>query len=107
MPISPDWHGVADQVPTWAYRAVHLRGLAHVLPDIEVRGVVGRLSAQFEARFAPKKPWTSEKMVPEKLTAMTRATVGIGIRVETIEGADKLNHHKGETSLSGAAAGLA
>ena len=24
--ISPDWYGVADQVPTWNYVAVHLRG---------------------------------------------------------------------------------
>jgi transcriptional regulator len=94
-------------VPTWAYRAVHVSGTAKVLPDTEIRGVVDRLSAHFEARLAPKKPWTSEKMVPEKLAAMTRAIVGIGIRVETIEGSDKLNQHKGEMSLRGAAAGLA
>ena len=24
--VSPDWYGVADQVPTWNYVAVHLRG---------------------------------------------------------------------------------
>ena len=24
--ISPDWYGVADQVPTWNYVAVHLVG---------------------------------------------------------------------------------
>jgi len=105
--ISPDWYGVADQVPTWAYRAVHVRGMAHVLPDAEIRGVVVRLSAHFEARLAPKKPWTSDKTAPEKLAAMTRAIVGIRVAVETIEGADKLNQHRGETALRGAARGLA
>jgi transcriptional regulator len=105
--ISPDWYGVADQVPTWAYRAVHVSGIAHVLPEHEIRGVVDRLSAHFEARFAPKKPWTSDKTAPEKLAAMTRAIVAIGIAVEAIDGADKLNQHKGETSLRGAATGLA
>lgn len=105
--ISPDWYGVADQVPTWAYRAVHVHGMAHVLPDTEIRGVVDRLSAHFEARLAPKKPWTSDKTAPDKLAAMTRAIVAIGIAVESIEGADKLNQHKGETALRGAARGLA
>lgn len=105
--ISPDWYGVPDQVPTWAYRAVHVRGTARVLPDSEIRGVVDRLSAHFEARLAPKKPWTSDKVTAEKLEAMTRAIVAIGVRVEAIEGSDKLNQHKGETALRGAAAGLA
>ena len=34
--ISPDWYGtheqVPDQVPTWNYIAVHLRGILHPLP---------------------------------------------------------------------------
>lgn len=105
--ISPDWYGVADQVPTWAYRAVHVSGIAHVLPESDIRGVVDRLSAHFEARLAPKKPWTSDKTAPEKLEAMTRAIVAIGVAVEAIEGADKLNQHKGEPALRGAAKGLA
>ena len=104
--ISPDWYGIDDQVPTWAYRAVHVRGEARVLPDDQTLGVVDRLSAHFEVRLAPKKPWTSDKMPEAKLAAMTKAIVAIRVDVESIEGADKLNQHKGETALRGAASGL-
>ncbi len=31
--ISPDWYGLDDQVPTWNYVAVHLRGTLRRLPD--------------------------------------------------------------------------
>lgn len=105
--ISPDWYGVDDQVPTWAYRTVHVSGRARVLAPDETRGVVDRLSAHFEARLAPKKPWTSDKMPPEKLAAMMKAIVAIEIAAEDIRGSDKLNQHKGETALRGAAQGLA
>ena len=30
--ISPDWYGVEQQVPTWNYVAVHLRGVLNMLP---------------------------------------------------------------------------
>ena len=36
--ISPDWYGVADQVPTWNYVAVHLRGSLRALPQEELLG---------------------------------------------------------------------
>jgi len=31
--ISPDWYDVEDQVPTWNYVAVHLRGQLQLLPQ--------------------------------------------------------------------------
>ena len=31
--VSPDWYGIDDQVPTWNYVAVHLRGTLRLLPD--------------------------------------------------------------------------
>jgi len=31
--ISPDWYGLADQVPTWNYVAVHLRVTLSPLPQ--------------------------------------------------------------------------
>ena len=34
--ISPDWYGVPDQVPTWNYVAVHLRGTLEQRPIAEV-----------------------------------------------------------------------
>lgn len=104
--ISPDWYGVANQVPTWTYTAVHLKGTARVLPEVENLGHVDRVSAFFEERLLPKKPWESSKMDPVKRAAMLKAIVSIAFEVETVEAQKKLIQHKGETEHKGAIAGL-
>ncbi len=40
--VSPDWYGVADQVPTWNYIAVHLGGEIEMRPAAELRHLLGR-----------------------------------------------------------------
>lgn len=106
--LSPDWYGMANQVPTWAYTAVHLSGTARVLPPDALPGHLERLSAAFEARLAPKAPWRMAKVEPHRIEAMMRAIVGIEILVpaEGIEAQRKLSQHKGEPALRGAMAGL-
>lgn len=104
--ISPDWYGVPNQVPTWTYLAVHVTGVARQLPADENLSHADRLSAGFEARLAPKKPWRSGKMDEARRSAMLNAIVGIAIDVERIEGQRKLIQHKGETEHRGAIAGL-
>jgi transcriptional regulator len=54
--ISPDWYGVPDQVPTWNYVAVHLRGRLVALDESVMKGHVDELSAVHEGRLLPKKP---------------------------------------------------
>ena len=83
--ISPDWYGVPDQVPTWNYVAVHIRGRLERLPQEEIRGVLERLSAVTEARLAPKKPWTIDKMTPEVFDKMTRQIVPVKLTIAKIE----------------------
>src|ERR1700735_3089132 len=62
--VSADWYVSPDQVPTWLYQAVHLTGRVRRLPDHELGVQVDALSAKFENRLLPKKPWTSGKMTP-------------------------------------------
>ena len=106
--ISPDWYGVPNQVPTWTYTAVHLTGTARTFATEANRDHVDRLSAAFEARLAPKRPWTSDKMEPHRVDAMMRAIVGVELLVdpEGVEAQLKLIQHKGETEHRGAIAGL-
>jgi len=104
--ISPDWYGIDDQVPTWTYAAVHVKGTARVRAQEDNLGHVDRLSAVFESRLAPKKPWTSDKMDAKKRAMMMKAIVAIDLEVETIEAQKKLIQHKGETEHDGAIAGL-
>jgi transcriptional regulator len=92
--ISPDWYEIPDQVPTWNYVAVHLRGPLELRPAEELRDVIDRQSAYFEAQLASKPPWTSEKMTPEVLEKMMRAIVPVCLKIEDVRGTWKLNQNK-------------
>lgn len=92
--VSPDWYGVADQVPTWNYVAVHLRGPLERLPLEAIRDVIDRTTAHFEADLTPKPPWTSGKMTPDVLDKMMRQIVPCRLRITQVDGTWKLNQNK-------------
>ena len=104
---SPDWYVSPDQVPTWLYQAVHLSGTVQKMSDEELAVQIDTLSAKFEDRLLPKKPWTSSKMTAGRLDAMKKAIVGLVMTVEEVEGSFKLNQHKSETDYAAIAGALA
>jgi transcriptional regulator len=102
--VSPDWYELDNnQVPTWNYVAVHIRGMLRLSPQEEITGVLERLSANFEARLAPKAPWTPAKMEPAVFERMQRAISPLSIAVETIEATWKLGQNKPEAARRNAA----
>ena len=96
--ISPDWYGDPAQVPTWNYIAVHLRGHLHPADPDDMRRHLDRVSAHFEDRLAPKKPWTVDKMPEEALTRMMRGIVPFRFTLDSVEGTWKLNQNKTEAA---------
>lgn len=94
--VSPDWYGAADQVPTWNYVAVHLWGRLEMRPADELRDLIDAQSAAFEARLAPKPPWTSGKMTQAVMDKMMRQIVPCRLHVAGIDGTWKLNQNKPE-----------
>jgi transcriptional regulator len=104
--ISPDWYGAVDQVPTWNYVAVHLRGRLEPLPDEALRPMADELSAMFEARLLPKRPWTSAKMSDEAMVRMMRMILPFRLAIEGVEGTWKLGQNKTPEQRAGAVAGL-
>jgi transcriptional regulator len=92
--VSPDWYGVEDQVPTWNYVAVHARGRLERLPDAEMRAMLDRQSADYEARLAPKPPWRVDKMSPEALERMLRQIVPCRMAVASVDATWKLSQNK-------------
>ncbi len=101
--VSPDWYGMEDQVPTWAYIAVHLRGTLTRRPQEELRGILDRLSDQFEARLAPKPIWKTDKMPAEAMDRMMRMIVPIRMSIESVDSTHKLLQNKPESARLGAA----
>jgi transcriptional regulator len=94
--ISPDWYGVEDQVPTWNYVAVHLRGTVRLLPEERLRPHLERLSAEHEGRLAPKLPWKIDKMSPGVAERMMRQIVPLEMTIASVESTFKLNQNKTE-----------
>jgi len=104
--ISPDWYGIADQVPTWNYVAVHLVGEARLTDEDGFRDLLDRLSAHFEARLLPKTPWTSDKMTEGVMERMMRSIVPCAMQVSDLQSTWKLGQNKTEDARLGAAEGL-
>jgi transcriptional regulator len=96
--VSPDWYGshdqVPDQVPTWNYVAVHLRGLLVPLESEALRPHVDGVSAEHEGRITGKAPWTSAKMTDGAMERMMRMILPFQLRVTAVEGTWKLNQNK-------------
>lgn len=101
--VSPDWYGLEDQVPTWNYVAAHIRGTLERLPDEALPPHAAELSAQFESRLAPKKPWTEDKMSAEPLARMRRMIVPIRMTISGIDSTFKLNQNKPDAARLAAA----
>lgn len=105
--ISPDWYGTADQVPTWNYVAVHLRGCLTLGNSSDLSGHLARLSANFEARVPNKEPWTLDKLSNEAFERMTRMILPVFMAIDDVQGTWKLSQNKPDMARSGAADGLA
>lgn len=104
--VSPDWYGTDNQVPTWNYVAVHLRGQLERLDQSELHGILERLSANMESRITGKTPWKIDKMDPEIYARMQRQIVPVAMKIESIDGTWKLNQNKTAGARLGAATGI-
>lgn len=105
--VSPDWYVSPDQVPTWLYQVVHLTGPVRTMSGDELAEQIETLSAKFEDRLLPKKPWLSSKMTAGRLEALKKAIVGLEMTVEEVEGSFKLSQHKSEPDYAAVAVALA
>ncbi len=104
--ISPDWYGVPDQVPTWNYAAVHLRGSLQLLEPDELPDLLARQAAAFESRLGGKAPWVMGKVADETLDRMMRMIAPLRLTIASVDGTWKLSQNKPDAVRLGAAAEL-
>jgi transcriptional regulator len=105
--ISPDWYAASDQVPTWNYLSVEIEGELRVLDRDEVTQFLDDLSAHFEARLAPKAPWTRGKMSPGRFEGMIGGIIGFEMTIERLAGIAKLSQNKSDAERVRVAEALA
>ena len=92
--VSPEDYGLEDRVPTWNYIAVELEGPVRTLdPDALIR-LVDDLSAEQEARLAPKPPWTRDKMSEGRFEGLLKAIAGFEMEIAAWRGTAKVDQDK-------------
>lgn len=92
--VSPDWYGLDDRVPTWSYQAVELNGRVRPIPPEALIRLLDAMSAEQEARLAPKPPWTRDKMSPGRFEALLTAITGFEMEIAEWRGTAKLDQDK-------------
>ena len=101
--ISPDWYQTENQVPTWNYVAVHLRGTIEKLPADKLPAFLERLSNRFEQQLAPKPVWTMDKVKAEHLERLLKIIIPIQMKISSLDGTWKLGQNKSEEARISAA----
>ena len=102
--ISPDWYGLPDQVPTWNYIAVHLRGTLE--PSEALEPHLNEVSSHFEADLAPKPVWHTSKMSDGVMARMMRMILPFRLHIASVDGTWKLNQNKSAEARAGVIAAL-
>ncbi len=92
--ISPDWYETVDQVPTWNYIALHLRGRLYPQPHEEMHAMLDRQSKAYESQLLPKQPWTTDKMSDDAMQRMLRQILPFRLEITQIDGTWKLGQNK-------------
>lgn len=101
--ISPDWYDMPDQVPTWNYVAVHLRGTLALAAPETLQPHLEALSAHQEKQLLPKPVWTHHKMAEGTMDRMMRQILPVMMDVRDIHSTWKLNQNKPEKARLAAA----
>lgn len=104
--ISPDWYAGEGFVPTWNYIAIEGEGIAEPLDRDGLAQLLGDLSAQEEARLAPKPVWTMDKLSPAKRDMLFAAIEGFALPFTRLEGKFKLSQEKDAADRAGVVAAL-
>ncbi len=92
--ISPEWYGLEDRVPTWNYVAVELEGPVRRLDAEALARLVDDLSADQEARLAPKPPWTRARMSEGRFEGLLKSIGGFEMQVAAWRGTAKVDQDK-------------
>lgn len=104
--VSPRWYSDPTQVPTWNYVALELEGRVRRMDAEGTLAQITELSDRNEARIAEGKPWTMDKVPPERLRALLAGVVGFEMEVQAWRETIKLSQNKDAAERERLAAGL-
>lgn len=98
--ITPNWYPGKQQthqeVPTWNYQSIQIRGKMRILPDN--LAVLAQQTEIFERMLPENTPWQLSDAPPEFLNKMCRAIISFEIAIEQIQTAFKLSQNKDQAT---------
>lgn len=108
--VSPSWYASKREhgrvVPTWNYIAVHAHGPLEMVDDQAwLRAHLDDLTAANESHR--EHPWAVSDAPAEFIGNLTRAIVGLRLRVERLDGSWKMIQHRSDGDRHGTMEGLA
>ncbi|HZF94553.1 MAG TPA: FMN-binding negative transcriptional regulator [Allosphingosinicella sp.] len=92
--ISPDWYGLENRVPTWSYVAVELNGRCSPLDAAVLVRLLDDMSAEHEARLAPKAPWVRGGLSPGFFEGLLKGITGFAMEIAQWRGTKKIDQDK-------------
>lgn len=98
--VSPTWYTTSDQVPTWNYAVLAIRGAVRALPDEALPELLARQVARYE------RAWTPAEVPNRAMSSMLRAIRGFELAVDRIEGKTKLSQNRDRADHEAVAARL-
>lgn len=104
--VSPRWYSDPLQVPTWNYVALELEGRVRRMDGDAALALVTDLSDRHEARIAEGKPWTMDKLPPDRLRGLLAGIVGFEMEVLAWRETVKLSQNKDTAERERLAVGL-
>jgi transcriptional regulator len=107
--IRPSWYPAKKEhgkvVPTWSYVAVHARGHANTMSDMNhLLTHVRELSDEQERMQI--KPWSVDDAPDGFISTLARGIVGITVQITALEGVWKMNQHRSDADREGTIGGL-
>ena len=107
--VSPSWYETKRQhgkvVPTWNYLAVHAHGPVSIVED--PAWLLSHLEELTDLNeHGRDHPWAVTDAPADFIAGLSRAIVGLRLRVARLDGSWKLIQHRSEGDRLGAAAGL-
>ena len=89
--ISPSWYETNKAVPTWNYVTVHVYGEVELLEDEQE--LIGSLHDMVLKYEAPNSSYKLQDLDPKFLDGMNKGIQGFKIKINKIEGKEKLSQN--------------
>ena len=102
--ISPRWYSSRQEVPTWNYAVVHLRGQPSRVDHSRLSAILDDLVRKHEGH--DPSPWNIGELDERSFNGLTQHIVGFKIPIESIAGKFKLGQNRGVEDRAGAIDGL-